>query len=180
MHEHNDQVNQRERSETMNHHLTRRTLVGGLAAGATALAVRTSGVEGQSTDPGEQLLRFVDAVYGNADPATIEQIVDEVIAENWTPEDDRDQPGREALKERLLAGNEVFLILWRDWTTTVDEIFATDSRAAARVTIAGTGHDDSQSTLSLIVIAHAADGKLTRAFTGTGTLETSAEATPTA
>jgi hypothetical protein len=164
----------------MHHQLTRRTLVGGITASAATLAVGASTVQGQSPDPGEQLRQFIDAVYGHADSSTIEQIVDDVIAENWTPEDTRDDPGRDALKERLLAGNEVFLILWRYWTTTIDEVFATESRAAARVTVAGTGHDDTPSTLSLLVIVHAADGKLTQAWTGAGTLETSPEATPSA
>jgi hypothetical protein len=164
----------------MPHQMTRRTLVGALTGSAATFALGESSVQGQSPDPGEQLRQFVEAVYGNADPATIEQIVDDVIAEDWIPEDNRDKPGRDALKERLLAGNEVFLILWRTWTTTIDEVFATETRAAARITVAGTGHDDSESTLTLIVIAHAADGKLTRAWTAAGTLETSTEATPTA
>lgn len=164
----------------MHHQLTRRTLVGGLTASAALLTVGTAAVRAQASDSGEQLRQFLEAVYGNADPATIEQILDDVIAEDWIPEDNRDEPGREALKQRLLAGNEVFLVLWRSWTTTIDEVFATDNRAAARLTVAGTGHDDTSSTLSFVVIAHAENGKLTQVWTGTGSLEKTDEATPSA
>jgi hypothetical protein len=163
----------------MQHQLTRRTLVGGLTAGAVTVTVG-SAVRAQTPDPAEQLRQFLDAVYGNADDATIEQIVDDVIAEDWVPEDDRDEPGREALRERLLAGNEVFLVLWKNWTTTIDEVFASDNRAAARLTVSGTGHDDSRSSLSFVVIAHVENGKLVQVWTGTGSLKTSDDATPSA
>jgi hypothetical protein len=137
-------------------------------------------VRAQTPDLGDRLRQFLEVVYGNADSATIEQIVNDVVAEDWTPEDERDDPGREALKQRLLAGNEVFLVLWRSWTTTIDEVFATDDRAAARLTVTGVGHDDTHSSLTFVVVAHAANGKLTRVWTGTGSLKTTDEATPSA
>lgn len=163
----------------MNHRLTRRTVVGGLTAGAATLTLGAE-VRGQSPDPGEQLRQFLEAVYGNADATTIERIVDDNVADDWVPEDNRDAPGREALKERLLAGNEVFLVLWQSWTMMIDEVFATDDRAAARLTVTGIGHDGSRSTLTYVVIAHAENGKLTRVWTGTGSLETSDPGTPSA
>jgi len=162
----------------MSQHLTRRSLVAGLTTGAVALTVGTTTVQGQTTDAAEQLRQFIEIAYGHADRATIERVVDEVIAADWTPEDPRDVSGRDALKVRLLAGNEVFLILWRKWTLTIDEVFATSDRAAARFTVDGTGHDGAHSSLPMLIIAHTVDGLLTRVWTGTGSLSVSPEATP--
>jgi hypothetical protein len=156
----------------MDENVTRRTVVGGLA-GIVGLASRpwTRAAEG---DPADLLRRLIEVAYGDADIDTI----DDVAAEDWVPSDPVDAPGREALKERIVANRQAFSVLWKTWAVTVDEVFAAGSSAAARATLVGTGFDGTRNSLSVVMIAHADAGKLVSAWSGTSELRTIGTPTP--
>jgi len=153
-------------------HVTRRTVVGGLA-GVMGLA-SVPWARAAEGDPADLLRRLIEVSYGDADVDTI----DEIAAEDWVPSDPADAPGRAALKERIVSNRQAFSVLWETWTVTVDEAFATDSSAAARATLVGTGFDGTQNSLGVVMIAHADGGKLVSAWSGTSDLRTIGTPTP--
>jgi hypothetical protein len=152
--------------------VTRRTVVGGLA-GVMGLA-SVPWVRAAEGDPADLLRRLIGVAYGNADVNTI----DEIAAEQWVPSNPADAPGREALKERIVANWQAFSVLWKTWKVTVDEAFATGSSAAARATLVGTAFDGTQNSLGVVMVAHADGGKLVSAWSGTTELRTIGTPTP--
>jgi hypothetical protein len=156
----------------MTEQVTRRTVVGGLAGIAGLAAVsRARAADG---DPADLVRRLIEVAYGDADVDTI----DDVAADEWVPSDPADPPGREALKARIVANRQAFSVLWKSWTVTVDEAFATGSSAAARATLVGTGFDGTHNSLGVVMIAHADGGKLVSAWSGTSELRAVGTPTP--
>jgi hypothetical protein len=109
-----------------------------LAAVPAALVLTRSATraacDGQDEKNKETARRWMDEVW----TAGKVEVLDEIAAEDFTPADPLEAPGREAWKQRTREAVDGFKALIPDVAYAIDDLFAADSKVCLRGRITGT------------------------------------------